>query len=160
MTMYLLTCHECNGESCETVHHSLHSSVEKAKENFRRLLDPQLLTCEGASNEWKPSMKGDTQEIQVGMWGYVSWQIRPLEPDPVEFRLKTTLKCRKCEKSGIFIHLPQQDLLWEAFKFEEEHMDCATALNVSSREELFEKVSEPIPASLIGPASRPASDLC
>lgn len=144
MKMYLLTCHKCNGESCDTVHHSLHSSMETAKENFNRLLDPKLLRCEGAINKWEPSILGDSEEFRTGNWGYTSWQIRTLEVDPVEYRMKTTLKCRKCAEEAVFNHLPQYDILWEAFDFEENHMDCAKALNVESREGLFEKSSEPI----------------
>lgn len=146
MKMYLLTCGMCNGEYCETAHHSLHSSAELAKEAHLRLLNPEHLKGEDAGNKWEPSIGGDTEEFRTGNWGYIVWNIRPLEVDPVDHRMKTSLKCKHCGGSAEYEHLPQQSILWEAMDYEEKHMDCAKALGVDNREALFEKISVPIPA--------------
>ena len=147
--MYLLTCDSCNGEYCETVHFSLHSSIETAKEAFSRLLNSEHLRGEDAPNQWEVDPDGKSEEFRTGNWGFVSWKIRYLKTDPVEYRTKTTLKCRKCLKSQGFEHLPQQDILWEAFDFEEEHMECAKELKIESRKDLFEETKEPILRRLV-----------
>lgn len=84
--VFILECEQCNGEYGVTVHKSVHGSRMSALSLFNKLLDPEDVKCEGATNEWREdSSDRNKDQYRTGLWGFVVWTITslPLYEEPV-----------------------------------------------------------------------------
>ena len=77
---WLLTREQCNGESCDVDHYSLHFTEDDARAEALINITPAQATAEGAVAEWEPSHESGVYEYRVGLYGYTVWKVRGLAP--------------------------------------------------------------------------------
>lgn len=93
MDVFILTCEQCNGEYGEQTYCSAHSTLDKAKEQHSKVVNPKHLEIASTPEEpdrpipeyyntWKDAeYEPDAIKFQTGNWGFVVWQIKKLSVD-------------------------------------------------------------------------------